>query len=229
MCVDEDCPYPEHVGECGPKTPEQWEHLARMRAKRIAWVWDKCETARTERDEALKSVSGLVQRTIEDAKTIRDMQAARVKMEQEAAADAAASLDVIIRANDALWTDAGRDPEHTITCHADTLPECFQRLSLAHETGVEILQSAINDLFEEDRARCRPGAALLAELSGLRAVVNLLPKCDEPACGQRATRFTGSISGVPGTKFCDSHGDSRCGEDLPHAEALRKLPTKASQ
>lgn len=60
VCCDDDCPFPEHLGECPPPSPEQWEHLARIRGSHIGALHRRVEHGREalwQAVEALKAKS----------------------------------------------------------------------------------------------------------------------------------------------------------------------------
>ncbi len=56
VCVDDDCPFPEHLGECPPASPTQWEHIARLRARHIGVLHRRVE----ERSEGLRQAMAVV-------------------------------------------------------------------------------------------------------------------------------------------------------------------------
>lgn len=56
VCVDDDCPFPEHTGDCPPASPQQWEHLARLRGRHIEYCHQRMMTAREERDDAMRTL-----------------------------------------------------------------------------------------------------------------------------------------------------------------------------
>lgn len=47
VCVDPDCPYPEHEDDCPSPNTEQWEHMAKLRARQISvlhrWLHERDE------------------------------------------------------------------------------------------------------------------------------------------------------------------------------------------
>ncbi len=49
----------------------------------------------------------------------------------------------ITQVNDLLLDALPLDPEHQVSCHADTLPQVFLKLTTAVQKAVEVLQDPI--------------------------------------------------------------------------------------
>lgn len=54
VCIDPDCPFPEHLGDCPPASPEQWEHMARIRAAKLQSIHGRLHEYRELRNVAVE-------------------------------------------------------------------------------------------------------------------------------------------------------------------------------
>jgi len=65
---------------------------------------------------------------------------------QELVAEVRRLRDIVIDANDVLFDTRPFDVEHSISCHADTLPQVLRESSTGHEKALSILQVVINEM-----------------------------------------------------------------------------------
>lgn len=73
--------------------------------------------------------------------------------DEQLRAEVAKLRDVIVRANDMLFDVEDMDPEHTIECHADTLPGAYRRLAQGASGALVLLSAAVCEMVEPEAKR----------------------------------------------------------------------------